>query len=222
MALLENGASTARFEQLRALLERVRDQDESLWLERNRELAFLANALVAGSSMQSRPFTPREASEAAAATCNLGLEQRARRSPASSPEPDLVTAFEAGWSTLYQDVCVFATQQLIDTLGEVQCVDAVTQDDIRALRLELREQSEAGTPWLAADTLDVVATLDTPAWMALLGLIRECPVVSEALAAIVERRTGAVSATAFEFISTTAQIDMVRAFITRLPGLLRG
>ena len=63
--------------------------DTSSYLARSHELAFLANTLLAGCSVQSRPFTTQEASEAAASICNLGLEQ--------TPNIlDLVTAFEAG------------------------------------------------------------------------------------------------------------------------------
>ena len=48
--------------------------DETAYFTRSRELAFLANTLLAGCSVQSRPFTPQEASDAAASICNLGLE----------------------------------------------------------------------------------------------------------------------------------------------------
>jgi len=47
-------------------------------------------------------------------------------------------------------------------------------------------------------------------------------VLPAALTATLEGRTGAVSATAFEFISTTGQIGQVRAFMRRLPDALRG
>ena len=53
----------------------VLHHDETAYLTRSRELAFLANTLLAGSSVQSRPFTPQEASDAAACICNLGLER---------------------------------------------------------------------------------------------------------------------------------------------------
>ena len=55
-------------------MEVVLHHDETAYLTRSRELGFLANTLLAGSSVQSRPFTPQEASDAAACTCNLGLE----------------------------------------------------------------------------------------------------------------------------------------------------
>ena len=39
--------------------------------------------------------------------------------------------------------------------------------------------------------------------------------------AVVEGRTGTVSATGFTFISTTRQVQRARAFVARLPDLLR-
>ena len=41
---------------------------------RQEELAALANVLVAGCTIDARPFTPQEASDAVLATCTLGLE----------------------------------------------------------------------------------------------------------------------------------------------------
>src|SRR5438105_1114947 len=95
-ALLEAadaGAQAVRLTRLQPLMAYVRDTDETAYLTRTRELAFLANTLLAGCSVQSRPFTPREASDAAAGICNLGLEYWPARWPsatspgASSPPP---------------------------------------------------------------------------------------------------------------------------------------
>ena len=72
---------------------------------RGRELAFLANTLLAGGSVQSRPFTPQEASDAAAGICNLGLEYGTAAPPDTwLIDHDLVTEFEVGWSVLHQEV----------------------------------------------------------------------------------------------------------------------
>jgi len=68
----------------------------------------------------------------------------------------------------------------------------------------------------------VLATLDTPAWHGLLGLLGECPVLPAVVTAVVERRAGRVDPHAFDFIATAAHIDTVRAFVARLPGLLAG
>ena len=216
--------------------------DEAAYFTRNRELAFLANTLLAGCSVQSRPFTPQEASDAAACICNLGLEcwpahgPRATSQGASSPreldtamppsaflvDHDLVTAFEVGWSVLYKDVSLFVADQLMSTLADLECVDADTRRGLRALKRKLVIQREAGTPWLARDATDVLAMLDMTAWVSVLGLLDECPILPAALTAVLERRTTSVSPTAFEFISTTAQIGDIRLFMRTLPGVLSG
>jgi hypothetical protein len=226
----------ARLPLLRLLMEFVLHHDETTYLTRSRELAFLANTLLAGSSVQSRPFTPREASEAAACICNLGLGYwpGAPSQGASSPreldtamppnaflvDHDLVTAFEVGWSVLYKDVSLFAADQLMSTLADLHCVDADTRRGLRALRRKLGQQREADTPWLARDAADVLALLDMTAWISVLGLLDECPILPAALTAVLERRTTSVSPTAFEFISTTAQIGDIRLFMRMLPGVL--
>ena len=225
---------------LKRLMEFVLHHDETAYLTRSRELAFLANTLLAGSSVQSRPFTPKEASDAAASICNLGLECWPARWPgatadgASSPreldmvtlpdaflvDHDLVTAFEVGWSVLYQDVSLFVADQLISTLADLRCADADIRLGLRSARHTLVKQREAGTPWLARDAADVLAMFDTIAWISVLGLLDECPILPEALTAVLERRRTSVSPTAFAFISTTAQVGDIRAFMRTLPGLL--
>jgi hypothetical protein len=204
-------------------MEHVRDTDDNAYFTRSREMAFLANTLIAGCSVQSRPFTAQEASDAAAAICNLGLEHwpGAAVPDAFLVDHDLVTAFEVGWAVLHEDVCMFVAEHLIVTLKDLRCGDAETQRGLNALRRELVKQRKAGTPWGARNALEVVAILDTPSWVSLLGLLDECPMLPAALTATLEGRVGAVSATAFEFISTTAQIGEVRAFMRRLPDALR-
>src|SRR5206468_5653085 len=62
----------------RTVLERqlqlLYELNSDAYATRMEELAFLANATIAGCSLQGRPFTSREASDAAMAICNLGLE----------------------------------------------------------------------------------------------------------------------------------------------------
>ena len=62
--------------------------------------------------------------------------------------------------------------------------------------------------------------LDMPAWVSVLGLLDECPVLPAALTATLERRTGAISPTEFEFISTRSQLGNVREFMARLLDIL--
>ena len=190
----------------------VRDTDETAFLARSRELAFLANTLLAGCSVQSRPFTPREASDAAASICNLGLEY--------VPAHDLVTAFESGWSVLHRDVSLFAADQLISTLTDLDCVDRDIRRGLVELRRTLVKERDAGTPWRARDAAEILAMLDMTAWISVVGLLGECPIVPAALMAVIEGRTTTVSPTAFDFISTSAQIEDVRIFMRKLPDLL--
>jgi hypothetical protein len=226
LALLEaadEDPRAARLPLLRRLMQSVLHHDENAYLARSRELAFLANTLLAGSSVQSRPFTPQEASDAAACICNLGLEcGPAVPSDAFLVDHDLVTAFEVGWSVLYQDVSLFVADQLVSTLADLDSVDGDTRRELRALHRQLAIQREAGTPWLARNATDVLAMLDMTAWIGVLGLLDECPILPAALTAVLERQTTSVSPTAFQFISTKTQIGDIRVFMRALPGLLSG
>jgi hypothetical protein len=221
----------ARLTRLRPLIAYLRDTHETAYFTRSRELAFLANTLLAGCSVQSRPFTPQEASDAAAGICNLGLEYWPARWPSvTSPDTfppdsllidhDLVTAFEVGWSVLHQDVSLFAVEQLISTLADVDCVDRDIRRGLVALRRTLVKQRDAGTPWRARAAAEILARLDMTAWISVLGLLDECPVLPAALTAVLEGRTTTVSPTEFVFISTAAQIDDVRIFMRKLPDVL--
>jgi hypothetical protein len=234
-ALLEAGDAgpqAARLTRVRRLMAYVHDTHETAYFTRSRELAFLANTLLAGCSVQSRPFTPQEASDAAAGICNLGLEYwPVRWASATSPpgalppdsfliDYDLVTAFEVGWSVLHQDVSGFVTQQLIATLEHLHTVDRDIQRGLTALRRMLVKQRKAGTPWLARGAAEVLGELDMTAWIGVLGLLDECPVLPAALTAILEGRATSVSPTAFDFISTAAQIGDVHLFMRKLPDVL--
>ncbi|MEO8682740.1 MAG: hypothetical protein ABI665_27070 [Vicinamibacterales bacterium] len=132
---------------------------------------------------------------------------------------DLVTAFEVGCSVRYREVSLFVADQLMSTLADLHGVDADTRRGLRALRRQLVEQREAGTPWLARDAAEVLAMLDMTVWISVLGLLDECPILPAALTAVLERRTTSVSPTAFEFIATTAQIGDIRLFMRMLPGV---
>ncbi len=239
-ALLEGTApEPSRHIAMRPLMAYLHDADHTGYLRRNRELAFLANTLMAGCSVQSRAFTAEEASDAAIGICNLGLEQWPARWPeagthatpssrdfrAALPDTflvdhDLVMAFEVGWAALHEDVSMFVAEHLIATLADLRSVDAGIQRGLHVLRHELVKQRDAGTPWRARNALDVLAMLDTPAWIGVLGLLDECPVLPVTVTAILERRTTAVSATAFEFISTGRQIRDVHAFMAKLFDVL--
>jgi hypothetical protein len=121
---------------------------------------------------------------------------------------------------LHRDVSLFVADQLLSTLAGLSCLDADTVRELRALQRQLGTQREAGTPWLARDAADVLARFDVTAWISVLGLLDECPILPATLRAVLERRTTSVSPTAFEFISTTAQIGDIRLFMRTLPSVL--
>ena len=110
--------------------------------------------------------------------------------------------------------------ELASTLAALEWADADTRLGLLNLRRKLEKQRGAGTPWLARDAADVLAVLDSTAWVSVVGLLDECPILPAALTAVLERRTTPVSPTAFEFISTTRQIDEIRLFMRALPGIL--
>jgi Family of unknown function (DUF6178) len=202
------------------------EHDAEMFDERMRELAFLAGTLVAGCSLGGRPFTPREAHDAAIAICNIGLE----RWPGVGfdvPLPDdflqtheLVAAFEAGWAVLHEEVSLFVADRLIATLRDLRCHDLDTRRGLVVLERELMKHRAAGAPWHARDALDVLAILDMTAWTSLLGLLGECPVLPAALTAIITGDIRPVDAQAFEFISTSDRLHKVRAFMEVLPEVL--
>jgi hypothetical protein len=207
------------------------ERDEAVYSRRNEELAFLANTLMAGCAVQGRPFTAQEASDAAAAVCNLGLENWPARwlAPEAAARPgsflvhhDLVGIFQVGWATLYRDVCLYAAERLIEVLTRVRCDDRETQAGLDELRVELEKCLKAGAPWRARGALDVITTLDTPAWAALLALVDEFPVLHACVGALKDSRTLAANASDFEFISENSQIVSVREFMLSLPERLRG
>ena len=203
---------------MEALLRHLADCDEIALAARSRELAFLANVLAAGCPVQARAFTTQEASEAAIAICNLGLEHW--------PVPDsfladndLIAPFEAGWATLHE-LGMFVARRLIDALADLRSVDDEVQAGLQSLRRELLRECGNGTPWRVHASLEVMAMLDMPVCVSLQALVAECPVLPDALTAILERRTRAISPTAFEFISTTQQIQKVRTFAGALLEIL--
>jgi hypothetical protein len=181
------------------------------------ELAYLANTIIAGCSIQGRPFAAREAADAAVAICNLGLENW----PSHWSDPDLVTAFQVGWTVLHRDVCMYAAEHLIDVLARIRCGDRDVQLRLDGLRRELMQRVRDGEPWRARKALDVIIMLDAPSWAALLALIDECPVIHAALSA--SRETcRAISPTDFAFISENSQIGAVREFMASLQSALAG
>jgi Family of unknown function (DUF6178) len=239
-ALLDGTREEApRLAHIERRMQFLLDLNPDAYSMRSRELAYLANTIVAGCSIQARAIGAQEASDAVVAACNLGLENWPRQWLAAdtrraSPvvesgtrlpddflvDHDLASVFQVGWTILHHHVCMYTADQLIRILAELRCEDRETRAGLDALRIELARHLQAGEPWRARGALDVVAILDMPAWAALLGLIDECPVIHAGLRASRDPRARAVSADSFEFISENRQIASVREFMRLLPATL--
>ena len=215
------GREVPRLVPLEPLLVYVHDNDEDVYFERNREFAFLANALVAGCSVYSRPLTAQEAWNAVAGACNIGLEVLSTTLPDDFlVDHDVLSLFEAGWRLLHTDVSMLVARRLIAILQELQSIDSPVQEDLYRLRRQLERNCDAGTPWLSQDALEALAIIDMPAWASLCGLLSECPVLPATMIAILDRRATSVSATEFECFTTREQIRRVHEFIAKLRDIL--
>ncbi len=212
-------ARPGRLARMRSQMQHVFERDPAIYATRSAELAFLANALVAGCTIQSRAFAPQEASEAAIAACNLGLERIPGLRDGHLLRHDLVGVFQIGWKTLYEEAALYAAGQLVDTLTRFRIADREIQPDLNVLRVEMRKQWRAGTPWRARHRLETIAMLDAPAWAALTALVGECPVRHAALQAG-ESRAHRVEMSSFEWISEGSDLAAVRDFMRALPETL--
>ena len=179
------------------------------------DLAYLANLIVAGCSVLGRRFTEREAGDAVAATCNLGLENW----PSGWLDRDLLTAFQVGWAVLQRDVCSYASQRLVEVLGTIACTDRETFLGLDRLRRNLIHHLANAEPWRARDSLEVLLALDPPAWAGLLGLIDEFPVLHAAVGASA-RNYRTINPADFTFLAGNADIGTVREFMESLPSAL--
>jgi hypothetical protein len=220
--LLEAAAGAgSRLARLQRALAVVLERDPRLYADRTGELGFLANALVSGCSLQARAFTPPEASDAAAAVCNLALETcRPDTRDEVLVTHDLVSVFQIGWAALYQRAGLAAARRLVETLTIVRCRDRELQLDLDRLRRELAAQIEAGAPWRARTRLEVLASLDLTAWAALAGLLDECPVMHAGLGDTAGARAHRVDPAAFHFIAGERDLARIDAFLASLPHIL--
>jgi hypothetical protein len=219
-----------RLGRIQAYMQFVLDRDQAAYSRRNQELAYLANTLMAGCAVQGRPFTAQEASDAAAAVCNLGLENWPPQWLPANGEGlpvsflvnhDFVSVFQVGWAVLYHDVSMYAAEQLIGVLTRVRRDDRGIQTGLDALRIKMAKCWRAGAPWRARGALEVIASLDMLAWAALLALIDECPVLHAGVGALKDSRALSVGASDYEFISENSQIASVREYMRSLPETLR-
>ena len=144
-ALLQDGRSdgigASPFE---ARMQFVGEVDATAFAARSEGLAYLVNTIVAGCSIQGRTFAPRQASDAAAAICSLGMENwpsswlggSAYDSPSSELpkdfllDHDLITAFQVGWTILYTQVAMGTAERLIHVLSDLRSEDREIQSGL--------------------------------------------------------------------------------------------
>ncbi len=239
-ALLEGRRDAVpRLARIQRHLQVVLQAEPAIYATRTEEIVFLANTLVAGCSFQARSMTVQEASDAAVAICNLGLENwqphwlpdggRSRSTAGQSGTPlpddflvgqDLIGAFQVGWVILHENVCLHSARELLAILDELAEQGGETQLALDALRKALARGCQTRMPWHARDAMDVLAILDTPAWAALLCLVDECPVAHAALAPAPGLKQLSVGETSFEFIAENRQIASVHDFMRSLPAIL--
>jgi hypothetical protein len=212
--LLAGPGADDRLGLVRAQMRHLQEHDGALHGRRMEELGFVANVLVAGASFNGGPFRPPEAARAAAAACNLGLENwpRAWLPHGGSAPPadllvhyDLVTVFRVGWSVLHERVGLHTGRTLVRILSRLTRDDGGLHADLAELRDGLRKQVEAGTPWRERDNLDALAALDLPTWSVIVGLVDQCPVVPS-------------ESGGFEFVAENRQVEWVDRFLGSVPG----
>jgi hypothetical protein len=200
-------------------LRHLAEQAPEIHAARMRELAYLANVLAAGCSLQGRPMRSVEAARAAVATCNLGLEQllAVKGKPGPATRMIEVTAAErlflVGWNVLFQAVVLPAAGKASEILvrAAAGADDASGKRDLERAATALRSAVAAGRPWAARRNLEVLEErLDQPSLAALAALLGECPT----LAGRLSPRENAE----FGFISAQEQLGAVREFLAKLGG----
>ena len=212
-----------RLARIHEALRVVMERDAAAYARRSSELGYLANTLVAGCSVQGRPFTPAEATDAVLAVCNLGLENW----PAAYADDvlaaqHLIGIFEVGWGTLHERVGMPAARRLGEALVGLHPRERDLHVALHQLRLQLMKYVDAGTPWRARQRLDAVSGLDLLAWTGLVGLLDECPVLHAAVRAASGPKPLSVHPADFDFVSRNADIACVETFLAALPATLRG
>lgn len=143
------GPSTGSERYLQRALKGLEGRNAAALQSRLDEIVYLANLLVAGSSLEGGIFTDAEAAKAVHATCNLGLEycifeepwddEEAMLAGFLEAEPGLVKAFRIG----YHLICQLPHKAIVTLVRELT--------GVRAQR-ELRPH-----PWIAEQVAKSIA-----------------------------------------------------------------
>ncbi|MFY2558581.1 DUF6178 family protein [Corallococcus terminator] len=207
----------------------VRERNLTAYLERLKELSYLANVLMSGCSLGGRVFRPLEAADAAVAVCNLGLERLLREEAVGSAESEvtvaqaaellerqeLVKLFQVGWSLLHQDVLLFTARSLQDLLTRMASGlrDAQKVKELTRMAATLKADINAGKPWQSRSRLDGLGLiLDRSTLLSFKALLSEYPFLPRAIA------DGSVDTTKREarFIFTAKHLQAVQDYLKGL------
>jgi hypothetical protein len=188
--LLEAGSPRSdRGSWVRAGATALRAEDPALFAERLSELGYLANVLLSGCHFRGRAFRTAEATQAALATCDLGLDLlRGENPPTETPggllaRHSLVAAFGVAWRVLQHDVVAAVATSLLDVIsgtsrsrGASDRRHAWNTPPIASLRADLEHHLSASQPWRSRPRLRALESVVAPARLAMLeGLLDECP-----------------------------------------------
>jgi hypothetical protein len=187
-----------------------------------RELAYLANVLVTGCSVEGRGLRPLEAAHAAVAACNLGIERLLQDEPSRTTVVDVLEGenadklFRIGWQLLTKQVVLPAARAF-----EKMLVEMVRQETDRQRIQDLEEACRAlhaaiatGKPWTARAKLTALeGEIENTTLVTLLALVDECPSLRARLASSANEYE---ATTELRFISTRKQLDAVQRFLAGL------
>jgi hypothetical protein len=191
---------------------------------RMQELAYLANVLAAGCSIEGRTLRPLEAARAAVATCNLGMEHLLQDEPSQDASASLLQRtsadklFRIGWRLLGQDVVLAAARAFENALVREARTESNRE---RAKALEqgtraLRAAIAAGKPWTSLRKLaELEGEVDATTLTTIVALLDECP----SLRGKLSLQTGSENATANQGVQFIATCEQLRAVQTFLDGL---
>ncbi len=209
----EGGVFTQAMRELRA-------RTIALHGQRMQELAYLANALGAGCSIEGRALRPMEAAHATVATCNLGMERLLQDETGQDAPISLLRRtgadklFRVGWRVLAQDVALAAAHALERVLVREARAQSSRE---RAKALDqgtraLRAAVAAGKPWTAIGKL---AALEGELDATVVALLDECPSLRGKLSAHAASQEAAGNQEP-RFIATGEQLRRVQAFLADL------
>ncbi len=206
------------------VMRELRGLDAERHDQRMRELAFLANVLSAGCSIEGRNLRPLEAAHAAMAACNLGIERLSHEPLARAKAVRILDResadklFRIGWRVLAEQVVLPAARAFEKMLAR-KIRQGTASDPLileRASRA-LHASIATGKPWTALGRLTALeGEFDARTFATLLALIDECPSLRGSLACPAGEKDEKETTAELRFIATNRQLHAVEGFLAKL------